>query len=110
MKGLHAFNSCFLHGDHIGDTCPHPEHRSGEGFPPRDWWRSTPCGHPQDPVAWLLPDGAHTCHCGCLLDPACAIDVDEVDDGPTDPIVYCGKCGCHVALPTANVIAEKVVH
>lgn len=97
MKGLHAFNSCFLHGDYVGDRCPHPEHQGAtDGKPPRDWWRNVPCGHPSDPVAWRMPDGHFVCHCGCLLNPDHAFD--EPAEAP-GPIVPCSKCGCYVALP-----------
>lgn len=98
MTGIHSFNDCFLHGAYVGERCPHPEHGTGEGLPPHDWWRNVPCGHPPDPIAWQLPDGYYVCHCGCTLDPEHAID-DGVDADAPGPIVPCSKCGCHVALP-----------
>lgn len=62
--------------------------------PPDDWWRELPCGHPPDPVAWLVW-GGWTCHCGRLLDPMDAFPMD----GAPGPVVGCDRCGCHVALP-----------
>lgn len=63
---------------------------------PHGFWRALPCGHPPDPVAvWF--DGEPVCHCGdrLRLDEALPIKPPEAPG----PIVPCGKCGCHVAVP-----------
>lgn len=61
---------------------------------PRDFWREVPCGHPQDPIAAVAPDGHLVCHCGWGLDDA--LPFDEIEGRK---IVACGKCGCYPALP-----------
>lgn len=99
-KGIHSFNDCFLHGAYTGDICPHPEHNTRDGLPPRDWWRNVPCGHPPDPIAWLLPNGIYTCHCGHGLEATDAIS-EGGEEGAPGPIVPCSKCGCYVALPAS---------
>jgi hypothetical protein len=60
------------------------------------------CGHPPDPVAEHVEAG-WACHCGWLLDPDDAHAHDE--PSAPGPIVHCGKCGCHVAIPPPSETA-----
>lgn len=69
------------------------QNRRGE-LPPVTWWRDAPCGHPQSPVAWLLPDGKHSCHCGWYLDDAST----AAGEHPQGRIVACTNCGCYVLV------------
>jgi hypothetical protein len=72
------------------------EPRRAPGLPPDDWWRGVPCGHPPDPVAWII-EGKPTCHCGWYIGDAapCGSHVDGT-------IVPCQQCGCHVLIRTQN--------
>lgn len=66
-------------------------------LPPVEWWRDAPCGHPKDPVAWLLPDGKYVCHCGTFL-----AGEDGVGEHPQGDIVSCWGCGCYVLVLHAD--------
>lgn len=66
--------------------------------PPAEFWREVPCGHPQDPVAWVNADGGAFCHCGWGLNGEDALS-DGVEEGAPGPIVSCSKCGCYPAVP-----------
>lgn len=55
------------------------------------------CGHPPDPIAQrVIGDDAWACHCGRILDPRDGMEIPEAPG----PVVQCGKCGCHVAIPS----------
>jgi hypothetical protein len=84
-----------------GDSCHYrPVGESEAWRPPDSFWRPVPCGHPENPVAWVGPLGA-VCHCGILLDVGTSTSFirDHYDGLEEWPLVPCTACGCLVAVP-----------
>lgn len=80
-----------------GEHARYRQNRQGV-LPPPSWWRTLPCGHPQSPVAWLMPSGLHVCHCGTSLADNDLMVAGPGGEHPDGDVVSCYGCGCYVLV------------